>query len=232
MFKGFFKLFMVGMMLTALGCTISGTVTDGDGNPMEGVTVTLTGASEQVATTDANGKYSFANLNQGTFTVTPSYDEVVFTPEKRTVSISLSNLSAINFAEYIPPEPPLYDLTGSFLVKATSPVALNAGGGPVVIRAYIEQIDNEFTMTLTDYDDAVIEGTIDGAEYLATTMPANSIPMTFGTVTLNAKFKALSFTADSDYSFTGLAKITATYLGIATTDNNVTIEAYSEDIPE
>src|ERR1700722_20885794 len=56
--------------------TISGSVLVGNANqPIPGVTVTLTGMDSQgnqvnlSATTDANGNFSFANLNPGTYSI-------------------------------------------------------------------------------------------------------------------------------------------------------------------
>jgi subtilisin family serine protease len=45
--------------------SISGRVTDGFGNSISGATVTLSGARSAIATTDANGNYSFADLPAG-----------------------------------------------------------------------------------------------------------------------------------------------------------------------
>ncbi|MDH4118021.1 MAG: carboxypeptidase regulatory-like domain-containing protein, partial [Acidimicrobiia bacterium] len=57
--------------------SISGTVTDEHGDPIPGVTITLTGTdalgdpvAAQVAVTDINGDYTFTNLAPGTYTIT------------------------------------------------------------------------------------------------------------------------------------------------------------------
>ena len=59
-----------------LASSISGTVVDDFGNPIEGVEITLTGTDDLgnpvtlVTTTDVNGDYSFTDLRPGTYTVT------------------------------------------------------------------------------------------------------------------------------------------------------------------
>jgi uncharacterized membrane protein len=48
--------------------SVGGQVVDKDGNPIQGVTVTL-GTTGRTATTDATGHYSFANVTAGTYTL-------------------------------------------------------------------------------------------------------------------------------------------------------------------
>jgi subtilisin family serine protease len=49
--------------------SVSGTVTDGDGNPLEGATVTILGTPIPPTTTDAAGGYSFASVPEGEYEV-------------------------------------------------------------------------------------------------------------------------------------------------------------------
>jgi hypothetical protein len=84
------------------GCIITGKVTDENGNGIEGVTVTLTGAASLTTTTDNSGRYKFGNyfdivlksttdplthIISGDYVVTPSKDGYYFTPESRNVSV-------------------------------------------------------------------------------------------------------------------------------------------------
>lgn len=63
---------------------IYGQVKDNNGASISGVTISLnTGAS---TTTDSNGKYSFVNLESGSYTLTPSKNGYTFSPSSRTVS--------------------------------------------------------------------------------------------------------------------------------------------------
>ncbi|MFN0121224.1 MAG: carboxypeptidase-like regulatory domain-containing protein, partial [Blastocatellia bacterium] len=64
---------------------ISGTATNKIGEPMNGVTMTMTGGSSQNVTTGLNGQYSFAPVYAGNnYTVTPSKGGYAFTPASRT----------------------------------------------------------------------------------------------------------------------------------------------------
>lgn len=229
MVRKLFKLLVAALIFSAVGCNISGKVTDTAGNPMMGVTVTLTGADEQVATTDGNGKYTFTDLSQGSYTVTPSLPETFFTPASKSVKLSLSNVTA-NFTQYIPPEPPeapLYDLTGNFLFRVESPVAASMGGGAVFIQAYIEQTGNQFTMELADYENAIITGTIDGVVYTGVSFPETWVEMAFGGgVLIDVKFKSMLLTALDDDSVDGQLSIAGKYMEIPVTDTKVTAEGY------
>jgi subtilisin family serine protease len=52
--------------------SVSGTVLDGQNNPVENAAVTITGTPISPATTDANGAYSFASVPEGTYDVSAS----------------------------------------------------------------------------------------------------------------------------------------------------------------
>ncbi len=72
--------------------SISGTATL-DGNALQGVAVTLNGASSANATTDDTGSYTFANLAAGTYTITPSLAGYNYSPSSPTVTINNANLT-------------------------------------------------------------------------------------------------------------------------------------------
>ncbi|MDT5271182.1 MAG: hypothetical protein QOH49_3368, partial [Acidobacteriota bacterium] len=66
--------------------TISGQVTE-NGNPLQGVQVTLTGVAANPVQTGADGRYSFPNLpSGGNYTVTPSKQNYTFSPSSQTFS--------------------------------------------------------------------------------------------------------------------------------------------------
>ncbi|MDX2040328.1 MAG: RHS repeat-associated core domain-containing protein [Acidobacteriota bacterium] len=78
--------------------TISGTVTNGSGQPVSGVTVTLSGGQSGTTTTNSSGQYSFAGLPNGLdYTVTPSLSGYVFDPSSRTYLGLKQNITDANF---------------------------------------------------------------------------------------------------------------------------------------
>lgn len=72
--------------------TISGTVTGG-----AGATVTLGGAASRTATADAGGRYAFAGLANGSYTVAPWNSAMTFTPSGRTVALNGADQTTVDF---------------------------------------------------------------------------------------------------------------------------------------
>jgi hypothetical protein len=65
---------------------ITGTIVDGDGHGLSGVTVTLAGALSALTTTNTNGDFTFANVPEGgSFTVTPDKEGFTFAPPRQSV---------------------------------------------------------------------------------------------------------------------------------------------------
>jgi hypothetical protein len=65
---------------------VAGTIVDGDGHGLAGVTVTLAGAQSALTTTDADGDFAFANVPEGGgFTVTPDKEGFNFAPPRQTI---------------------------------------------------------------------------------------------------------------------------------------------------
>ena len=78
---------------TSSGATysISGTISNAGGN---GATVKLTGAATATVTASATGTYTFSNLANGSYTVTPSKTGYIFTPASTTVTVNSANVTA------------------------------------------------------------------------------------------------------------------------------------------
>lgn len=64
---------------------ISGRVTDGNSNPLSGVTINI--SNSFTATTNSSGYYSFTNMITGTYTLTPIFDHYSFVPDIRVVDL-------------------------------------------------------------------------------------------------------------------------------------------------
>jgi uncharacterized protein (TIGR03437 family) len=83
--------------------TILGQVTLASGDPLPGVTVTLSG-SQTPATTDSGGNFSFENVNSAaTYTVTPSLAGYSFLPSSLTFTNASANPTA-NFVAWPQPQ--------------------------------------------------------------------------------------------------------------------------------
>jgi para-nitrobenzyl esterase len=87
----------IGTTSEALGSlSVSGTITDANGNPLAGVTIQLSGSSQATATTDASGTYAFTGLSAGSYSVQPSLSGCSFTPSVA----NLNNLTASATADF------------------------------------------------------------------------------------------------------------------------------------
>lgn len=78
--------------------TISGTLSPATLVSGSVITLGLPGGGTATTTADGNGNYSFANLANGTYTVTPSKSGQTFAPLNQTVTIVGSSIPGINFA--------------------------------------------------------------------------------------------------------------------------------------
>ncbi|HEY6606807.1 MAG TPA: carboxypeptidase regulatory-like domain-containing protein [Gaiellaceae bacterium] len=75
------------LLVAAPSGSLSGTVSDDSGNPVENATVTINSTPIPPETTDANGNYSFASVPEGTYSVTATAGKCT-TPDTETVTIS------------------------------------------------------------------------------------------------------------------------------------------------
>jgi hypothetical protein len=78
--------------------TISGTLSPSPLLSGSSLTLTLPGGGTATTTPDASGNYSFGNLSNGSYTVTPSKAGQTFTPASQNVTIAGSNVIGVNFA--------------------------------------------------------------------------------------------------------------------------------------
>jgi YVTN family beta-propeller protein len=64
--------------------SISGQIVGASGNPLPNVVVALSGTQNATAQTDAQGRYSFANLAGGGYTVVPTQNNFTFSPASQS----------------------------------------------------------------------------------------------------------------------------------------------------
>lgn len=77
--------------------SLSGQVISGSSG-LAGVTITLSGTSQGVASSDTNGNYIFSGLANGSYTVTPSASGFTFNPISSVLVVNGANLTAVNFS--------------------------------------------------------------------------------------------------------------------------------------
>lgn len=122
---------------------IGGTILDGDGAPLPGVTVDLTGDATDSDITDGNGEYSFEDLWDGDYTVTPSKSATlsawVFDPVDDDITIAGGNEVSDFAARLFLTTPLTLDFEGLSLGTAPSWVKGTTGYvAPTIVSVSVE----------------------------------------------------------------------------------------------
>jgi len=123
---GIALLFAAGLFMTT-GCqvetfSIAGTVS---GAIAEGVTVTLSGDGSATATTDSSGDYSFSELSNGSYTVTPSKAGYSFSLYNALVTVAGADVTGVDFTSSAAGSSTLGDRTDYDSVSLTPSGALS-----------------------------------------------------------------------------------------------------------
>ena len=85
-----------GLTPTASSGSISGRILTSDGAPLGGATINLAGTHTAQTITDANGVYSFADLEVGGFyIITPARANYSFSPSSRSLSLLVNMTAAV-----------------------------------------------------------------------------------------------------------------------------------------
>lgn len=126
--------------------SISGVITESDGTPVPGVTVSATSFGV-VTTTDADGTYTLNNVPPGTTQVVPSNPNFTFTPPFRNVFIGGTDVTGVNFIAQAIPKVTLIDPpsnttinTPTYLMRATT-----------ANDSVVQRVDFERTGDAVDY---------------------------------------------------------------------------------
>ncbi len=82
--------------------SISGQVTNA-GFGLSGVIMDLSGASNATAATDNNGNFSFNNVDNGNYTVTPGKAGYTFMPTSKDITVTDADVTGVDFA-VVPPD--------------------------------------------------------------------------------------------------------------------------------
>jgi len=203
-----FDAFLTKIGQQAATYTIFGTVSTSAAAAISGVTMTLSGAAANTATTDVAGKYSFTGLGNGSYTVTPSMTGYAFTPANMAVTVNGANVTDQNFTGTVQ-----FDLTvskaGTGSGKVTSaPAGIDCG----VDCAGSYDLNTNVTLTATPDAGSTFAGWSGGGcsgtgTCQAKMDAAKSVTATF---TLNSSLYALTVTK----SGTGSGTVTSAPAGI------------------
>lgn len=119
-----------------------------------GATVSLTqnGSTVATVTTNSLGNFSFSNIANGAYTVTPTRGGVSFLPASQSVTVNGANVTGVNFSTLVLPD--LSDViptnkmsivsTGSGLQFQYTHDTLNGGPGPLVIQPVLNQASGNY----------------------------------------------------------------------------------------
>jgi hypothetical protein len=96
-----FSAAVAAAVTTAADSTVSGRITDTNGNPVEGVAIRLSGTQNRLTITDSNGNYHFDNVEtDGLYQVTPSRPNFVFGPTQRSFTVLGQHADAVFSATF------------------------------------------------------------------------------------------------------------------------------------
>jgi hypothetical protein len=123
--------------------SISGTISPAAGGG--GATVSLTGAATATVTADSNGNYSFSQLLNGSYVVTPSKNGYTYKPASQSVALSGSNVTGVNFTAVAP--------TTSLTVDANVSTDGTTSSASIASRVFSTTTGNELLLAFiaTDY---------------------------------------------------------------------------------
>jgi hypothetical protein len=112
-----------------------------------GAVVTLSGAATGTATADSSGNYSFTNLANGTYTLTPSNSGYAFTPVNQNVTINGANAAAAVFTGQ------LSSGSGSLALDAQVAVHSTSASSTIKTPSFSTASTNELLLAFlaTDY---------------------------------------------------------------------------------
>jgi len=212
--------------------------------------MTLTGAESQSVTSNSGGQYWFGNVKSGNYVVTPSLAGYTFSPSSRTVTLSNSNVNALNFSATAVPKivslqatPSSYTLTtaggteqlqvvATYSNESTANVTQNAtyvsnstGVATVSQTGLVTAVSNGAATIAVSYEGLSSDASVTVAIPPATYGISGSVGLASATVALTGKSSTSVTTSSTGaYSFSGLLPgsytITPSLSGYAFTPEN------------
>jgi Domain of unknown function (DUF4082)/Mo-co oxidoreductase dimerisation domain len=203
--------------------SISGTLTNGSA-----ATVTLSGAGTGTTTANTSGNYSFGNLANGTYVVTPSKTGVTFSPTNQSVIVNGANQTGINFTGTVAATFTIsgtvsngsgatITLSGAGTGTATADSSGNYSFANLANGTYtVAASKSGFTVSPASQSVTINSASVTGVNFTASAVPSWSISGTISggaaaTVTLSGTATGtVTADANGNYSFNNLANGTYT----------------------
>ena len=176
--------------VTAATFSLSGTLSPaGIGS---GATVTLSVSANVSTISDSQGNYSFSGLGAGNYTVTPSKGGYSFSPANQSETISVSNLTGVNFTA-ASTNPTTFTLSGTISPSAagsgatiTLGGAANAtttadGGGNYSFSGLgagnytVTPTENGYSFTPPSQTANVTTANVTGVDFVSEQLPSNTV---------------------------------------------------------
>ena len=131
---------ITGQDFTGTTYSISGKVMAG-GIPLSGATITLSGVTNKVTTTNANGDYTLTIVGNGNYIVTPSKAGYAFSPVNRPVTVNGADITGQDFTGTT------YSISGKVMAGGAplSGVTITLSG--VASRTAISNANGDYTLT-------------------------------------------------------------------------------------
>lgn len=184
-----------GTPIPAPTFTVSGRIVDDAAAALSGVTVTLGGAMNQVATTNASGNFSFTGLASGTYTLTPALTGFTFAQAMLNVTVNGADVVNQNFVGTAVP-PPTYSISGRVTLSGT---ATGVSGVSIALSGTAG-----LSATTNATGNYTITGIVDGSYILTPSLTG----YTFTPATLSVTVAGANLTARN---FSATAPVAATY---------------------
>ncbi|NLO91196.1 MAG: hypothetical protein GX410_04295 [Elusimicrobia bacterium] len=170
---------------------VSGTISLG-GNPMPGVTVSVSGDASASATTDSSGNYSFTLVSGGSYTLAPAKTNYTFSP----VNASTASLAA-NWTQNFTASTVTYTVHGMISHGADSlaGITIDISGG--YIGSIVTDSHGNFSVSLDAGNTYTLAPSDSGYTFT---------PVSATTATLSGTWTANFNAGSSGYSFSGTIK--------------------------
>jgi hypothetical protein len=195
-----------------------------------GTKLTLSGAASGSMTADASGNFTFTNLQNGNYTITPSKSGFTFSPANQPVTVSSANVTGVNFTIQAVPT---YTISGTITPTALgSGVALTLGGAATASTSADGSGNYSFAGLLNG--SYTVTPSKNGESFTPSTLPvtisnANAPNSNFTAQTVTAASIAIDATAAGDQSS---ASTTVTSAAFSTNSTNELLLAFvSSDDP-